>query len=136
MTVGSYLNHFWFQLVVALALAGKGWATTNVVFAVLPAAPLWPYVLWGAAAIVVASTLRPFHHLLKAFTGGMLAGLAVLRITSYAVALVHGLPDAAVALAWYLISLWAVTGAVGLAWDRLTEQAALAATVEDGRTGG
>jgi hypothetical protein len=134
MTPGNYFRHFWFQLIVAGALLCKGWATTDVVFAVLPAAPLWPVALWAAAALVVGSTFRPLNHRLQAFTGGMLAGLPALRITSYLVAIAAGLPtDSARALAWYLIALWAVTGAVGLAWDRLNEEAGLASIVEDGR---
>lgn len=133
-TPHRWLRHFWFQITVSVALAIKGIATTDEVFAVLPAAPLWPYALWGTAAMVLASTFVPFHPRIQATTGALLGAIAMLRITSYLLAVIYGeLSDRATAVAWYLIALWAITGAVGAAWPRLTTSAALAATVENGR---
>jgi hypothetical protein len=131
--LSGWLRFYWFQIVVAVALAAKGWATTDVVFAVLPAAPLWPWTLWTVAGAVIGSTLVPFRHRVQAATGALLFAVSALRISTYLVALANGLPERAHALAWYLITLWMVTAAVGLAWTRLTEQSALEEAVAAGR---
>jgi hypothetical protein len=132
-----YLRHYWFQLVVAAGCIIKGFATTNPVFTAVPVAPLWPYVLWASAVLVIASTFAPLARRLQAAAGASLIAVATLRIIAYLVVLSSGtIPDTAHPLIWYLIGSWSVTGAVGLTWQKLAESSALAETVEVGRNGG
>lgn len=133
----TYLRHYWFQILVATVCLIKGAATRDPLFGIIPAAPLWPYVLWITGIIVIASTFAPFARRLQALAGASLVAVATLRVTSYLAVLATGLvPASAVPLVWYLIGGWIITAAVGGAWDHLAEQSGLAEAVEQGRTGG
>jgi hypothetical protein len=129
-----WFRAYWFQIIVAGSLALKGWATTNEVFAVIPAAPLWPWALWCAAVVVLGSTVRPFSARLSALAGATLIAVATLRVTSYLLVIFAGdLDGRAGALAWYLVSLWMVTVAVGFAWTDLLTTAGGEEAVQQGR---
>lgn len=126
-----WLRLMWLPWTLAAVLLGLAWIVRDPLYDVLRGASLWPLLLSATAGAIAMSALAPLDERVQAVTGGLLVGLATLRVITLGVAATQ-MDGNARTLAVDLGLHWIVLLAVGAAWPRYLRSVGRVLTVAAG----
>ena len=131
-----WLSYWWPILVLAAALGSIAATWTDPTFSIVLLDPLWPIALGVVAALILATTVAPFHHRLRVLAGAGLIILGVFRVFLYLEVILLGggaLTPEQTAQLIVQIAHWIIIALVGASLPAFIADMGLRATVEAGR---